>query len=70
MASDWLVDDEAAARLISSFCAQVARAEKAGGAADYADALQQAKRSIRNNAEHPQWESPFYWAPFVLVGAK
>lgn len=65
VASDWLVDDEAGASLVSYFCGALARAEKAGKAADYADALLQAKRWVR---QQDNWANPYYWGPLVLVG--
>lgn len=65
VASNWLVDDEAAASLIRQFCGELATAEKRGEPPDYADALHRAKRWIRQQ-EH--WENPFYWGTFVLVG--
>jgi CHAT domain-containing protein len=64
VASSWLVDDEAAASLVSVFCSSVAKEQKAG-TPDYADALQKAKRWVRNQEK---WSSPFYWGTFVLVG--
>ena len=65
VASNWLVDDEAAASLVSYFCAGVARAEKAGGPIDYAAQLHAAKRWVR---QQDKWSSPYYWGTFVLVG--
>lgn len=65
VASNWLVDDEAAASLISSFCGIVADTQKKGATPDYADALQQAKRWIR---QQEKWSGPYYWSTFVLVG--
>jgi CHAT domain-containing protein len=65
VASNWLVDDEAAASLVSLFCGNVAAAQKAGHAVDYAEALQRAKRWVR---EQEKWHSPYYWGSFVLVG--
>ena len=65
VASDWLVDDEAAATLIYYFCSAVAAAEKAGSQPDYAEALQKAKRSVR---QQEKWQSPYCWATFVLIG--
>jgi len=66
VASNWLVDDEAAASLVSQFCAGVAQAQEGGGAVDYAQALRDAKRWVR---QQDKWSSPFYWGTFVLVGA-
>ena len=65
VASNWLVDDEAAASLVSRFCGGLAQAEKAGKPADYAASLQEAKRYVRNQ---DKWRSPYYWASLVLVG--
>ena len=65
VASNWLVDDEAAASLISYFCAALAQAEKGGEKADYAKALHDAKKWVR---QQDKWKSPYYWGTFVLVG--
>jgi CHAT domain-containing protein len=65
VASNWLVDDEAAASLVSRFCGGLAQAEKAGKTVDYAGSLQEAKRWIR---KQDKWRSPYYWASLVLVG--
>jgi CHAT domain-containing protein len=65
VASNWLVDDEAAASLVSRFCGGLAQAEKAGKTVDYAGSLQEAKRWVR---KQEKWRSPYYWASLVLVG--
>jgi CHAT domain-containing protein len=65
VASNWLVDDEAAADLVSLFCTRLARGEKAGGPADYPGALREAKRWVR---AQKKWEAPYYWASLVLLG--
>lgn len=65
VASNWLVDDEAAATLVSYFCGGIARDEKSGAAVDYAAALHKAKKSVRQD---PRWQNPYYWGSFVLVG--
>lgn len=62
-ASNWLVDDEAAATLVSYLCNGIA--ESKAESPDYAGSLQQAKRWIRQQSK---WENPYYWASFVLVG--
>ena len=67
VASNWLVDDEAAASLVSYFCSGIAEAEKARNPIDYALALQNAKRWIRRQ---DKWSSPYFWGTFVLVGPK
>jgi CHAT domain-containing protein/Tfp pilus assembly protein PilF len=65
VASNWLVDDEAAASLIGRFCGEVAADEEKDAAVDYAEALWRAKRWVRH---HEGWESPYYWGTFVLIG--
>ena len=65
VASNWLVDDEATASLVSFFCAGLAQAEKAGQPVDHAAALQAAKRWVR---QQDKWKSPYYWASMVLIG--
>jgi CHAT domain-containing protein len=65
VASNWLVDDEAAANLISAFCTRLANAEKDGKTVDYAKSLHEAKRWVR---KQQKWKSPFYWGTFVLIG--
>jgi CHAT domain-containing protein len=65
VASNWLVDDEAGASLISCFCSAVARAEKEQNKVDYARALHEAKRWVH---QQQKWKSPYYWGTFVLLG--
>lgn len=65
VASSWEVDDEAAASLVSYFCSILAKEVSEGRTPDYAAALQQAKRWLR---AQEKWQSPYYWAPFVLTG--
>jgi len=65
VASNWLVDDEAAASLVSYFCGGLAQDEQKGQTADYAARLHAAKKWIRSQDKS---KSPYYWAPFVLVG--
>jgi CHAT domain-containing protein len=64
VASNWLVDDEAAASLIGSFSSAIAKGRKEGQP-DYARSLHESKRWVR---QQKKWESPFYWGTFVLVG--
>ncbi len=65
VASNWVVDDEAAASLVSIFCTHLARAQAEENTLDYAEALRAAKRWTRNQEK---WQSPYYWASMVLVG--
>ncbi len=65
VASNWLVDDEAAASLVSYYCSILAKAERKGDDVGYAEALHKAKRWVR---QQEKWKSPYYWGTFVLVG--
>ncbi len=65
VASNWLVDDEAAASLVSYYCAALSQAEKNGETPDYAQALHRAKKWAR---QQDKWQSPYFWGTFVLVG--
>ena len=65
VASNWLVDDEAAASLVSYFCAGIAEPEARSEPANHAKALHDAKRWVRRQEK---WQSPYYWGTFVLVG--
>lgn len=66
IASNWLVDDEAAANLIGRFSAELAESQKHSEQPDYATILQAAKKSVREQA---RWRSPYYWSSLVLVGS-
>jgi CHAT domain-containing protein len=65
VASNWVVDDEAGASLISYFCSLIAQSRERGETPDYAKCLQDAKQWIR---KQQKWTNPFYWATFSLVG--
>lgn len=65
VASNWLVDDEAGASLISYFCGALVQQPKAE--TDYAQALIEAKRWTRGQ---DKWRHPYYWATFVLIGPR
>jgi CHAT domain-containing protein len=66
VASHWSVDDESTAALMEAFFAEVTAASQRDGPVLYAQALQRARRKVR---ETSKWSTPFYWAPFVLVGS-
>jgi CHAT domain-containing protein len=59
LASMWSVDDRATSKLMHKFYATLTQRERVSKAA----ALQIAQRKIRQDYEHP-----YYWASFVLVG--
>src|SRR5947209_12079205 len=66
VASHWSVDDRSTAELMEAFFKEVTGAARQGKQVSYPQALQQARRQVRGQA---RWSAPFYWAPFVLVGA-
>ena len=60
MVSLWKVNDRSTAQLMETFYRRLLRDDAPG-----AVALAQAKRTLLRS---PETHSPFYWAPFVLVG--
>ena len=60
----WQVEDNSTANLIAHFIDTII----ASNMTDYASALRQAKREIRNDRDNQVWRHPYYWAPFVLIG--
>jgi tetratricopeptide (TPR) repeat protein/CHAT domain-containing protein len=67
IASQWSVEDRSTADLIGRFFREVAAADTHGRAANFAVALRNAKREIRRN---PAWAHPYFWAAFVITGAR
>ena len=65
VASNWLVDDAAAANLVHMFCGGLAKAEQAGQPVDHAVASRRPSAWVR---QQEGWKSPYYWASLVLVG--
>lgn len=65
LASNWVVDDEAMASLVSYFSSCLTYREKKGQPLDYATAAWEAKRWLR---QQEKWQSPYFWASLVLVG--
>ncbi len=65
VATNWVVDDESSASLVSLFCSTLAKQHRAGLPMDYAAALQAAKRMVR---KQDKWRHPYYWASFTLTG--
>jgi len=59
--SHWNVDDASTAELVGGFFERVA----ASKSVEYAKALHDARLAVRSQS---QWASPYYWAPFVLIG--
>ncbi len=65
VASNWIVDDESAASLISYFASQLAQRNGSREPADHAAALHAARRWVRDQSK---WQSPYYWGTFILLG--
>lgn len=65
VSSHWNVDDESTSELIGGFAAELARGLEPGSSPNYATALHAARKKVR---ERRDWSSPYFWAPFVLVG--
>jgi CHAT domain-containing protein len=63
--SQWDVDDESTSELIGSFAAALGESLRAGQTPNYAVALAEAKKYVRAQSK---WSSPYFWAPFVLMG--
>jgi CHAT domain-containing protein len=66
--SQWGTDDEATTIFMKVFFDSIRRARQAGDDVDYALALHEAKRVLRDESDHRR-SMPRYWSPFVLVGA-
>jgi len=65
LTSNWLVDDKAAATLVTGYCGRLSASMKSGSTPDYGAALREAKRQVRRMNG---WDKPYYWAGLVLVG--
>ncbi len=57
--SQWSVDDQATAQLMSNFYSRLKAGDKKG------DAL---RKSTLKMSAGKKWSHPYYWAPFVLLG--
>jgi CHAT domain-containing protein len=66
ISSQWPVADASTACLMEHFYRGIAPAIHAGRKPDYAVALQEARRKLREESAYR--EDPFFWAPFVLIG--
>ncbi|MCH8042207.1 MAG: CHAT domain-containing protein [Planctomycetes bacterium] len=63
--SHWSVDDASTAEMMGLFFDAIADALRRDAGVDYAAALHVARKKIRSD---PRWSSPYFWAPFVLLG--
>ncbi len=60
----WSVDDAATAELMSRFYRKLLKEEKRPAAA-----LREAQIEMLRQGDEPRWHSPYYWAPFILIGS-
>jgi CHAT domain-containing protein len=63
LVSHWPVDDEATKVLMIRLFQHLNTPQLSG-----AEALRLAILDVMNDADHPDWISPTYWAPFIVVG--
>ncbi len=63
--TEWSVNDEAGTILISQFTNDAMNSPNDG---QTAQKLQKARRLLRSGKLNPEWEHPYYWAPFILMG--
>ena len=62
VSSLWSVDDAATGALMERFYSHIREGN------GKAEALRQAQADLRQDAQHPEWNHPYYWAAFVLNG--
>jgi CHAT domain-containing protein len=62
--SNWEVDSDSAVALMTGTFAAL----EADPKLSHAQALQKSMLAIIDNANHPEWADPKYWAPFIVVG--
>jgi CHAT domain-containing protein len=67
IASLWPVNDASTAALMGALFEGARPAAADGRAPDWTRLLRDAKRALRSQ---PATAEPFYWAPFVLSGAR
>jgi tetratricopeptide (TPR) repeat protein len=67
VASLWLVDDASTAEFMGEFAKAIRESLAGASRPNYAQALQQARRHVKQNKNH-EWADPYHWAPFVLIG--
>lgn len=58
----WKVDDEATCKLMTEFYSNWIAKKMTKH-----DALEAAKKAVRTDKKHPQWQGPQYWASFILL---
>jgi CHAT domain-containing protein/Tfp pilus assembly protein PilF len=60
--SQWSVDDQATATLMTRFYRNLKKGQPKG------TALRNAELSFLKAGSDPKWRNPYYWAPFILLG--
>ncbi len=64
--SQWNVPDDATAKLVEYFAAELVGRLQEGQISSTAQSLLAARRRVK--VENPNWSAPRYWAPLILVG--
>ena len=64
LVSNWEVETTSAVALMTGTFAALAADPKLS----HGEALQKSMLAMINDAQHPEWADPKYWAPFVVVG--
>jgi CHAT domain-containing protein len=59
----WSVDDAATAELMTRFYRKLSAKNQSPAAS-----LRQAQLEMLQQKNEPRWHSPYYWAPFILIG--
>lgn len=65
--TQWDVADRSTAILVGNFFRGISTAERRGRPVEYVEALRRARQQLRAQT---RWAHPYYWAPFVLTGAR
>jgi CHAT domain-containing protein len=66
VATQWKVADNSTSELFGIFFDKLTAQLAAKQRVNYAQLLADARNELRR--KHPEWNTPFYWAPFVLIG--
>ena len=66
LATEWTVSDDSTAELIGRFFELLQGELAAGRPVNYARLLKEARQQLRRG--NSKWDTPFHWAPFVLIG--
>jgi len=70
VATNWFVDDLASSELVCQFFDHLLKPNPQESRLQYAEALRMSQLAIRggNGGSNPEWQHPYYWAPFTLIG--